>query len=865
MKPVRIYTSFLKDSDWDHRVFRDARTLRDTWNDEIVSEPWELCIIHLGYDRPDYDDQNLIDLLTLQHKLVLLTESAKWGLPSLHSICSQNPVASCQVAGKEQACNLYFALDGWGYHILEEKLPNYDSIDICANEMEGWVKEFLDQTPNFLSNLKKVGIYNESSYLKNKHRLDEEPLTAAGNFRFLFYRKKSEQDPFAILAICPDWLLNCTLNRISLTVRLRNVLERENTVFVKDIQNYSAEELMKLPNFGRKSLRDLAEALLSSFEEYGQNPDVLADGVSDVSLYKHLEKALSTLPENAQKIITARLGADGTTPQTLQTLGDIFGITRERIRQIEKKYLTSIIEKEAWDDLIYEKIHALRNNRMGPLFLDMLSAEDEWFKGFEGKEEYLKEVITRFSEQKVKVFKFEGRDIVSSIDQNTFDALTRRVKSNISSHLDAAWTKQQAEELVETECLGHGVAALKEIIWSSIVESLHFATSANGEEVLVGMGRGADNLVSIVLEEAEKPLHYSEIHERVNNISDTEVDIRRVYGCLTGNSEAMLFDRGTYGLRRHLDIDEETATDLIGQVEEVINDGPEQKQWHVSELIQILFEEDNDLADRLNQYGIEMLLEGSENLISLGKHVWVSKHRSDLTNSDRIQTMDALISVLEKAGHPLKTNELIDRVSEYRGIKANMQINPTKLLIKVAPNTWGLSRRDLPFTEDMKESYLKELLLHLENEQKAIHISEISDVLSEHEENTPFYGDPYIFLSLCATEERFKTWQGHLIGQAGWTSPNRYNISSAFREVLPTITTPTNTAAVQQRMENILERPISKTKVSGMLSNSMAQYDQTIDKWINPAFDSEAENEASEITNSSKHEEYQTISSAHGG
>lgn len=835
MKPVRIYTSFLKDSDWDHRVFRDTKTLRDTWNDEIATASWELCIIHLGYDRPYYDDQQFLELLTIQKKPVLLTESAKWGLPSLHSICSQNPVGSCQIIGKEQSCNLYFALDGWGYQVLEEKLPNHFSAEICVAEMEGWVKEFINTTPNFAPSLKSAGIYNESSYLQNKSCLDNESLTSAGNFRFLYYLKENEQDPFAILAICPDWLLNCTLNRMNLTVRLRNVFERENVVFVKDIQNYCADNLMRLPNFGRKSLRDLAEALLSSFNEYGQNPDILSDGVSEVSLYDHLEKTLSRLPENARKIIIARLGADGKTPQTLQSLGDIFGITRERIRQIEKKHLTSIIEKEAWDDLIYEKITALWHNLKGPLFLDMLSVEDEWFRGFEGKEEYLKELITRFSEQKVKVFKFEGRDIISSIDQNTFDALMRRIKSNISSHLDSVWTKQQAEELVETECLGHGVPALKEIIWSSIIENLYFATSANGEEVLVGMGRGADNLVSIVLEEAEKPLHYSEIHERVNNIADGMIDIRRVHGCLTGNPEAKLFDRGTYGLRRHLELDEKTANDLIEQIEEIINNGPEQKQWHISELIQILFEEDGNLAERLNQYGIEMLLEDTSNLVSLGKHVWVSKHRSDLSNNDRIQAMDALISVLERAGHSLKTKDLIDRVSAYRGIKANMQINPTKLLVKVAPNTWGLSHRDLPFTKEMKEHYLKTILRHLASRQKAVHISEISNILASDDVNLPFEGDTYVFLSLCAADERFKTWQGHLIGLSGWTEPNRHNIASAFREVLTTLTTPTTTSAVQRQMENILERPVSKLKVSGLLSNSAIQYDADIDKWITPA------------------------------
>ena len=157
------------------------------------------------------------------------------------------------------------------------------------------------------------------------------------------------------------------------------------------------------------------------------------------------------------------------------------------------------------------------------------------------------------------------------------------------------------------------MSALKEIIWSSISEDLHFATRPNGEEILVGMGKSVDNFVSVVLEEAEKPLYYPKIHERVCKISNREVDIHRTHGSLGGNPEAKLFNRGIYGLRRHLDIDEETTSRIVGKIEEVINDGDTQRQWHASELLQTLFEEDKNLRDRLNPYTLRILLEDSEN------------------------------------------------------------------------------------------------------------------------------------------------------------------------------------------------------------------------------------------------------------
>lgn len=843
MKPVRIYTSFLKDGDWNHRVFRNTKMLREKWNEEFASGPWELCIIHRGYDRPAYDAEQVANLLTIQKKPVLFTESAKRGLPAPHSICSEAPVGSCTISGREQPCNLYFALDGWGYQLSEKKLPTFNPAAKNAADPEGWVKDLAEEAPNITASLAKAGIYNESSYLQNKHRLTEDTRTAAGNFRFLSYKRDDECNPFAILSICPDWLLDCTLNRINLTVRLKNILALQNIIFVKDIQKYTANELLKIYNFGEGSLRDLAEALLAAFEEYGKNPDLLVDSIEEVSLYDYIQKSLAALPEEERQILTARLGSDGRTPQTLQAIGNIFGMTREWVRQIEKKYLNAIFERELWGDLIYEKINTLQAGRTGPLYLDMLSAEDEWFKGFEGKEGFLKEVITRFSEKKVRVLKLKGRSIVSSIVQYNFKKLVRRIKANASSHLDSAWTKQQTEEMVETECLEHGGHALKETVWNAIANELHFATSITGKEVLVGVGSGAHNFVSIVLTEAKKPLHYLEIHKRVNAISRSEIGIQRVRSCLTEIPEAKLFDQGIYGLRHHLDIDEEIAKKLISQVEEIISNGPKHKQWHISDLIRILFDKDSELANVLNQYDIEILLGDSKNLIYLGKHFWALKHRGKLSKSDKIHINSALISVLKDAGHPLKTSEMIDRASQYRSIKANAQIYSTKVLVRISPDTWGLAHRDLPFNDEEKECYLKVLMTHLQHEQKVIHISEVPAVLKQYKADCSFDGNAFVFLSFCGTDERFRIWHGHLIGLAGWSLSVHHTIVSAFRKVLPTITTPTAMSVVQQRMESILKHPVSKNKVSRLLSSSPAIYDVNLGKWVNPERNPESEDE----------------------
>lgn len=51
---------------------------------------------------------------------------------------------------------------------------------------------------------------------------------------------------------------------------------------------------------------------------------------------------LSTLDERARSILVLRFGLDGKKPKTLEQVGKKFGVTRERIRQIEKRALEKI-------------------------------------------------------------------------------------------------------------------------------------------------------------------------------------------------------------------------------------------------------------------------------------------------------------------------------------------------------------------------------------------------------------------------------------------------------------------------------------------------------------------------------------------
>ncbi|MEA5113823.1 MAG: sigma-70 family RNA polymerase sigma factor [Geobacteraceae bacterium] len=64
--------------------------------------------------------------------------------------------------------------------------------------------------------------------------------------------------------------------------------------------------------------------------------------LEDTNKFELVSKWLATLSENEQRIITMRFGLDDKEPQTLDTIGRSFGVTRERIRQIEAKSLDKL-------------------------------------------------------------------------------------------------------------------------------------------------------------------------------------------------------------------------------------------------------------------------------------------------------------------------------------------------------------------------------------------------------------------------------------------------------------------------------------------------------------------------------------------
>uniref|UniRef100_C6DZD0 RNA polymerase, sigma 70 subunit, RpoD subfamily n=1 Tax=Geobacter sp. (strain M21) TaxID=443144 RepID=C6DZD0_GEOSM len=138
-----------------------------------------------------------------------------------------------------------------------------------------------------------------------------------------------------------------------------NRMFRENRVLeLKLNREPTAKEVADNLGITVQRLRELMVVLKKTFsieQPMGERGDFcLTDTIQDTSTvlptellenqnrYELISNLLEFLSETERKILTLRFGLEDKAPQTLDTIGQGFGVTRERIRQIEVKALEKL-------------------------------------------------------------------------------------------------------------------------------------------------------------------------------------------------------------------------------------------------------------------------------------------------------------------------------------------------------------------------------------------------------------------------------------------------------------------------------------------------------------------------------------------
>ena len=94
--------------------------------------------------------------------------------------------------------------------------------------------------------------------------------------------------------------------------------------------------------------RSLIERFIA--DEQGDSEERAMDNF----LSEEIDNALRTLPPRDAKVLRLYFGLDGGREHTLEEIGDVFDLTRERVRQVEAKTLAELrrrLQREAWKAL----------------------------------------------------------------------------------------------------------------------------------------------------------------------------------------------------------------------------------------------------------------------------------------------------------------------------------------------------------------------------------------------------------------------------------------------------------------------------------------------------------------------------------
>ena len=727
----------------------------------------------------------------------------------------------------------------------------YCSLTNESTELDGWVRNLVDDDPELGKMAGSYGIFSEEGYAKNAQFLSRMLRDQLDIYRFIFLSNSIDMgDPQSLIKILPESILLADTRSLDMPIRVQNVLSIRGTKCLSDLIGISTTDMLRWPNFGRKSVGDFCDSVTKavgklagqiasgqsgrSNNDFPINPDekfqpdeeYKIELASAKSLKTHYQETLSRLKDKDRQIMECRTGFNGEV-MTLESVGELVGVTRERIRQIQKKNVEKIIETEYWDDCIAIKIGQLLVERDSPLYVEMLEVEDTWFAGFMGNYQHLAAIIELFSENEIRVIKISGATIVTRIKMDAWDELVSHLRKSLKDKAaDANWSRQDIEMTFASTLLENSSAELLPLLWEEFNDTLQF--DAEGAEAkLIGFGKSADSAVAAVLSKAEKPLHYSEIAERASKIYGKEVNERLAHNALP-RLGAKLYGRGIYGLPHHNPISDRMCKNLQLVVSRMIQDGPLMRQWHCAGIITKLKEQFTALPEELDHYILDIILEGVDNITYLNRMVW-ARTDSGQSRDDRVDMADAFTKILEDNGGPLKGKELKSRLRVIRGVNENLQIQPSERMIQVGPDYWGLIDRDVGGTEASNNERLNVLFQCLEERQKGIHASELKHFVAVSDDSKEL-PSAYSLLNLAQRDERFHLGRSMFVDLDLWGDTRRLNTCQAVRRVLDEMTKPMSRAEISMRVEDLLEMPVDTT-LSNVLISEGATYDQELKVW----------------------------------
>lgn len=475
-----------------------------------------------------------------------------------------------------------------------------------------------------------------------------------------------------VLMAAPARFLNASVDEVNFPVRFVNRISSPNVRTLADLLRVKPDEL-KGKNLGARTLEVAAAELAKFITKKIKTPPL-------ATLREMMTDFANDLLAREARIWEARMGLQGER-KTLDAIGNQFGLTRERVRQIESVLFTQFSKR-------YPAVPTIRENvKDGMTLPDLILRTGELIR----MADPLPLVgILELLEPKMYLVRQEGTDpIISTKPQTEF---TQAVKSTLSVAEEIF--RNSEVPLTKAEM----VAALSKAIPDETARTTALATLENEgvwvDGTLLSPNPDRTNVAIGVLQTYPRPVHLEQLSEDVRVLCNEETTAEQLRSALSLVPLVKSFGRGMYGFPRMVPLSDKVIAEIVSYVEGVVSRGASGFQWSVKDLLGKVL----DRFDGLNieHHELNVILQESKKLAYLGRLTWVLRGEHD---TERKHYRDIFTSILNKAGKPLTEDVLIERAQKQRGLHLNVHLRNETELLEIAPKVWGLTRRDNPFTK----------------------------------------------------------------------------------------------------------------------------------------------------------------------
>ncbi|GAC1315560.1 MAG: hypothetical protein NVSMB28_00240 [Collimonas sp.] len=853
MRPVRIYLLLCSNKvEWVTSVHRDLDEILAAW-EAARKIPETVGIVHVGISRPP--NASFGKVVAGLSDCIVLTTGARWVFDEFGTYS--------EAIDHVEGLGLHVALSGWGHvkhDLLDVALAHRSAReDEIRSYGSPWLDYFDEINPKMAREAWSLGVHDDTSYHTREADLNWAMRHALGSARMEYLMRTRDPDnPIQVATASPPWLIDTPVEFINATVRCGNALRGAGILLVADLLQMKMDDLLKIPNFGRKSLKDLAIALRLTAqngpilkgthnETYqqveqigGSSKFVIGHGNENFvdAADKHpsrrsfklaFESNKSRLKESQARILSKRIGSDGE-KKILEEIGDEEGMTRERVRQIESEAIEIFQTDSVWQTELALRLDGILRDREDPLPARSLGIFDSWFADVDNMMPEFEFVLDRVLGNQFFILEVNGCRFVTRISKGEWRVAVRDGSFFLESAAQDKMSKSNARRGVE-EILTKKGAELASELWAAVQTWALFAKDADGIERVVGVGTSAEKLVTAVLANSDRPLHFTEIPKRVQDAFGRSIDIRRAHSA--ARNVGLLFGRGTFGMSRHCPLTPEEMDVLREETEDIILSGSNGRQWTCFELVEKLGERALDFEDRINRYVVHLALHKSSVLSNLGRFVWTQSGERPSGTQDRIDITQATLSVLQSIGRPMTRVEIRAALLRDRGLSGYFQIHSRGSLVRTSAGCWGILERDIPMSQAEMRNACSSAAMLLESDQCGIHLTEIKERLRDITPEILRVEDSYAIFSVLTIDPKFKLSQSGYVYLALWEGPRRLSQGDAVAAALTQMKELEFKASdLAERAAEILGRPVEKESVYAAMAANGAKFNEETSRWV---------------------------------